>query len=99
MSNNTSKYYHWGCVAAGDSPIIMNRDLFLEHTHILGNSGAGKTSMRLTPLLDQTIGFGDTSLIFIDLKGDKLENLAACFAAKEELKVRCRRLETATDGE
>ncbi len=86
MSNRG--YYYWGRVAADNAPIIINRDLFLEHAHILGNSGTGKSSMRLAPLVEQSIGFGDTSLIFIDLKADKLENLAACVAAKEELKHR-----------
>ncbi|WP_417377247.1 type IV secretory system conjugative DNA transfer family protein [Gimesia maris] len=86
MSKNS--FYYWGRVAADGSPTIINRDLFWEHVHILGNSGSGKSSMRLAPLVEQTIGFGDTSLIFIDLKADKLENLAACFAAKEELKHR-----------
>jgi len=89
MSNTLS--YFWGRVAADGSPIIINRDLFLQHAHILGNSGAGKSSMRLAPLIEQTIGFGDTSLIFIDLKADKLENLAACISAKEELKRRTKK--------
>lgn len=88
--SNTSSYF-WGRVAADGSPIIINRDLFLQHAHILGNSGAGKSSMRLAPLIEQTIGFGDTSLIFIDLKADKLENLAACISAKEELKRRTKK--------
>ncbi len=91
MAENDSDdlyYYYWGRVGLDASPIIINRDLLLEHVHVLGHSGAGKSSMRLGPLLEQTIGFGDQSLIFIDLKADKLENLAACFAAKKELKER-----------
>lgn len=82
------RYYYWGQVESDGSPVIINRDLFLHHAHILGNSGTGKSAMRLSPLVEQTIGFGDTSLIFIDLKGDKLENLAACYAAQAELKSR-----------
>ena len=89
MSNR--QFYFWGRVEADGSPIIINRDLFWEHAHILGNSGSGKSSMRLAPLLEQTIGFGDRSLIVIDLKADKLENLAACVAAKDELKSRTGR--------
>lgn len=82
------KYYYWGRVEADGSPVIISRELFWEHAHILGNSGSGKSSMRLAPLVEQTIGFGDTSLVFIDLKADKLENLAACIAAQFELKKR-----------
>jgi hypothetical protein len=85
MSN---RYYYWGRVEADGSPVVIQRNLFWEHVHVLGNSGSGKSSMRLAPLVEQTIGFGDTSLIFIDLKGDKLENLAACMAAQKELKQR-----------
>jgi hypothetical protein len=88
MKMSKEAFYYWGRVAADGSPIIINRDLFLEHAHILGNSGTGKSSMRLAPVVEQTIGFGDTSLIFLDFKGDKLENFAACVAAKEELKRR-----------
>ncbi len=85
MNKKNKSWYYWGRVEADGSPVIINRALFWEHVHILGNSGSGKSSMRLTPLVEQTIGFGDTSLVFIDLKGDKLENLAACFAAQKEL--------------
>ena len=35
-------YYYWGRVAADGSPVIINRDLFLQHAHILGNSGSWK---------------------------------------------------------
>lgn len=81
-------FYYLGRVEVDGSPSIVHRDLYCEHSHVLGKSGRGKSSMVLAPFCEQTISFGDTSLIFVDLKADKLENLAACCAAQRELKSR-----------
>lgn len=80
--------YFWGVVEADCSPILVDRKLLFEHAHILGSSGRGKSAMRLSPLVEQSISFGDMTPIFIDLKADKLENLANAYAARDELKVR-----------
>jgi hypothetical protein len=38
--------------------------------HFLGDSGSGKTSLGISPLLAQLMQFGDASVIVIDLKAD-----------------------------
>lgn len=89
-SNNPDEKlaYFWGQVEVDLSPIIISRDLVFEHMHLLGSTGRGKSALRLAPLIEQTIGFGDMSLIIIDLKADKLEALASCLVARDELKNR-----------
>ncbi len=78
--------YFMGTVAADGSPLLVSRDVFNEPSHFLGSTGAGKTSKGLSPWIEQTIGFGDSSLIMIDLKADTLETLATMVAAEENLR-------------
>jgi hypothetical protein len=77
-----------GTVAADGSPILVDRSLLREHVHFLGDTGGGKTSMGLNPLVEQLISFGDSTVIMLDLKGDKLETLASMEAARNHLKER-----------
>jgi hypothetical protein len=63
------------------SPVLVPRSVFQEHAHFLGDSGSGKTARGLTPLAEQLISDGKTSLMIIDLKGDSGELLESVRAA------------------
>ncbi len=80
--------YFNGFVHADNSPILIERSLFDQPVHFLGNAGCGKTAVGLAPTIEQTILFGDTRLCVIDLKADTLELLATCMAARETYKER-----------
>jgi len=73
-----------GQVAVDGTPILFHRSNF-QHMHFLGAPGSGKTSMGLMPLLEQLVGFGDTTTIVIDLKADSHELLSAAVHANAEL--------------
>lgn len=77
--------YYMGRVVADQSPFLVPRQVYGEHGHFAGDAGSGKTSKGLAPWIEQTVMFGDCSLIPIDLKGDTLELLATSFAAAEQL--------------
>lgn len=85
-----------GTNAHDDSPILVPRDVFKEHAHILGDSGSGKTSLGILPLVTQLMRFGDASVIVIDLKADDqlifetMDEEAAGVAARTELPYPCR---------
>ncbi len=80
------KSYYMARVVADRSPVLVPRSLFGEHAHFLGDSGSGKTSLGLAPFIEQTIQFGDASVIVIDLKADTLELLATMMAAAKRLR-------------
>lgn len=61
-----------GVNAFDDTPVIVLREVFAEHAHLLGDSGSGKTSLGLASLLAQFIRFRDSSVVVIDLKADDL---------------------------
>ena len=73
--------YFMGRVVNDGSPLIVPRSIFREHAHFLGDSGSGKTSLGLAPFLEQTIAFGDCSIVVIDLKADSKELLATVMQA------------------
>ena len=75
--------YFQGNLAADNSPLLIGRAVFNDHAHFLGAAGSGKTSKGLNPWIEQTVGFGDSSVIVIDLKGDTLEMLSTMSAAAE----------------
>lgn len=60
-----------GSTIQGDLPVLLHRDVFDQHAHILGDSGASKSSLGVGPLATQLIARGDATVIVIDLKGDK----------------------------
>lgn len=59
-----------GVNAYDGTPVIMPREALREHMHVLGETGSGKTSMGLAPLVEQLSTFGDCSVVVFDLKGD-----------------------------
>lgn len=66
-----------GRVVADGSPVLVPRSVFRQHAHGLGDSGGGKTSLFLCPVIEQLASNGDCSVIVLDLKADSLELLAS----------------------
>lgn len=60
----------WGISTADNGPVIVPGKALREHVHFLGDSGSGKTSLGISPLIAQLMQFGDASVIVIDLKAD-----------------------------
>ncbi len=83
--------YYIGRVVADGSPMLVIRRTYQEHGHFLGDSGGGKTSQGLVPWIEQTVAFGDCSLIVVDLKADSLELLAAMVESAAALRRRTGR--------
>ena len=75
-----------GRVVADGSPVQIPRDVFSEHAHGLGDSGGGKTSLFLCPLIEQLGMTGECSIIVIDNKADTLELLASLQAVAESVR-------------
>lgn len=76
--------YYQGRVLIDGCPLLLDRSIFKEHGHFLGPTGSGKTSQGLNPWIEQTIGFGDSSILVLDLKADSLETLSTMKAAAEQ---------------
>ncbi len=71
-----------GRVAYDGSPVILDRSLLLQHVHILGSTGSGKTSRALLPLAEQIVADGCSTVIQVDMKAESLEGLATLEAAQ-----------------
>lgn len=64
-------------------PILLDTDLLLEHMHILGSTGSGKTALGLMPMATQLIRRNDGAVVILDCKGDPaLFNTARLEAAR-----------------
>ena len=63
----------WGVDARDQTPVIVPRSALREHVHFIGDTGSGKTSLGLAPLLTQLAERGDCSIVVLDLKGDDLQ--------------------------
>ncbi|MEQ9617215.1 MAG: TraM recognition domain-containing protein [Phycisphaerales bacterium] len=66
-----------GTSGFGDYPVLLHRRALEEHVHILGDTGSGKTSRGLAPIVSQLIASGRRtpsypghSVVVIDLKGE-----------------------------
>lgn len=62
-------------------PVVLNEDMRLHHTHVVGSTGSGKTESVLVSFLRQDIADG-RGVIIIDAKGDldlreKIRNMMA----------------------
>ena len=62
-----------GRVAHDNSPVLVPRTVFGAHGHFLGDTGSGKTSRGLAPLVEQLGSDGRCSIIVVDLKADSME--------------------------
>jgi len=60
-----------GTSVLNDYPVLLSRKVLTEHAHIMGSTGSGKTALGLAPLITQLIRHADSSVVIIDLKGDK----------------------------
>ena len=60
-----------GTTMQGDYPVLLHRDILDQHMHILGDTGASKTSLGIAPLATQLIARGDSTVVIVDLKGDR----------------------------
>ncbi|MEZ6117733.1 MAG: type IV secretion system DNA-binding domain-containing protein [Pirellulaceae bacterium] len=65
------EHLFYGASERGDNPVLVHRDIYDEHNHILGDSGASKTALGLAPQATQLIARGDSTVVIIDLKGDR----------------------------
>ena len=54
-----------------DYPILVHREIHDQHGHILGDSGASKTALAMAPQATQLIARADSTVVIVDLKGDK----------------------------
>ena len=75
-------------MAEDGSPILVPRKIFREHAHFLGDTGAGKTSLGLMPLLEQLVARGDCSVIAEDMKADTMELPGTLLAGAEQARRR-----------
>lgn len=71
-SPNTTERQHLlvGSSRYNDYPILLDREILRNHAHILGDTGARKTSLGIAPLATQLIAAKDSSILMIDLKGE-----------------------------
>lgn len=60
-----------GTSESGDYPILVHREIYDQHGHILGDSGASKTALGIAPQVTQMIARGDSTVVVVDLKGDR----------------------------
>lgn len=68
-----------GATVLNNYPVFLHRAILHDHAHILGDSGTGKTSLALAPLIAQLIrtarpdpqrGQAGHSIVILDLKGE-----------------------------
>lgn len=83
-SNKTERQHLFlGFHAEYGYPVLIPKRLLNEHCHILGDSGSGKTSRVLTPLITQLIRGGEGAVVIIDLKGEASQMEAARIEAEK----------------
>lgn len=64
-----SNHFFLGTSLYHDYPILLDENILTDHGHILGDTGAYKTSMGIAPIATQLIAKG-RSVLMIDLKGE-----------------------------
>ena len=65
------KHLFLGTHAEYRYPVLIPRWLVNQHIHIQGDSGSGKTSRLLVPLIIQLIRGGGSAVVIFDLKGER----------------------------
>jgi hypothetical protein len=66
------------------APLYVPIDVYGEHAHFLGDSGAGKTSLGLAPTMEQLATVRPASFVVIDLKADTPELFSTLMAVRQE---------------
>ncbi len=64
------EHFLFGITEKGDYPVLVHREIFDQHVHVLGDSGASKTALNIAPQATQLIARADSSVVIVDLKGD-----------------------------
>ena len=65
------KHLLLGTSERGDYPILVHQEIHNQHVHVLGDSGASKTALGIAPQVTQKIARGDSTVVVVDLKGDR----------------------------
>ena len=65
------KHLFVGTSETSDYPVLVHREIHDQHGHILGDSGASKTALAMAPQATQLIARADSTVVIVDLKGDK----------------------------
>ncbi len=60
-----------GASETTDYPVLVHRKIHDQHGHILGDSGSSKTALAMAPQATQMIARADSTVVIVDLKGDK----------------------------
>jgi hypothetical protein len=69
--NSLERQQIWlGTHAEYGYPVLFHRPVLKEHVHIMGDTGSGKTSRVLAPLITQLIRSGKSAIVIFDLKRD-----------------------------
>lgn len=66
-----SEHLLLGVSEKGDYPILVHNEIHDQHAHIVGDSGASKTALGIAPQVTQKIAKADSTVVIVDLKGDK----------------------------
>lgn len=61
---------YWGHTLHHEYPVLIPSSMLLEHVHILGGTGTGKTALGISPLMVQQIRRPKGPVMMLDLKGD-----------------------------
>ena len=61
---------YWGHTLHHEYPVLIPGSMLLEHVHILGGTGTGKTALGISPLMIQLIRRREGPVMVLDLKGD-----------------------------
>lgn len=64
-----ARHYFLGSSLYHDYPVLLDEEILSDHGHILGDTGARKTSMGIAPLATQLIA-KKRSVLMLDLKGE-----------------------------
>ena len=60
-----------GTAEKGDYPILIHSTIHDMHGHLLGDTGASKTTLGIAPQATQIIARADSTVVIVDLKGDR----------------------------
>ena len=60
-----------GTSEKGDYPVLIHSTIHDMHGHLLGDTGASKTTLGVAPQATQLIARADSTVVIVDLKGDR----------------------------